>query len=71
MEKTKTVMPEATALYAFFEEKENSKALAIGVKDAFDAMMEGAALMLDLVGQIEYTYVTKSGNTVHVVMDSP
>ncbi len=42
-----------------------------GVKDAFDAMMEGAALMLDLVGQIEYTYVTKSGNTVHVVMDSP
>lgn len=40
--------------------------------DAFDAMMEGAALMLDFFGvPVEGTYVTKSGNKVHVVFDSP
>ncbi len=71
METTKTVIPEATALYAFFEEKDNAEALRNGVVDAFDAMMEGTAMLLDLVGKVEYTYITKSGNTVHVVMDSP
>jgi len=70
MNRNKTAVPKP-ALYAFFEEKDNPEVLALGVKDAFDAMMEGAAMMLDLVGQIEYTYTTKSGNTVHVVMDSP
>jgi len=71
MNRNKTAISKPSALYAFFEEKDNPEVLALGVKDAFDAMMEGAALMLDLVGQIEYTYITKSGNTVHVVMDSP
>jgi len=71
MDENKNERPKASALYGFFEKEENPEVLAIGVKDAFDAMMEGAAMMLDLVGQIEYTYVTKSGNTVHTVMDSP
>lgn len=44
---------------------------ANAVKDAFEAMMEGVALLLDLVGQVEFTYITKSGNSVHVVMNSP
>ena len=70
-DKNKIVIPESSALYAFFEEKDNPEVLALGVKDAFDAMMEGAALMLDFVTTVEYTYVTKSGNTVHVVIDSP
>ena len=49
-----------------------SKLTALSAKDAFDAMMEGAALMLDFIGTpIEYTYITKSGNKVHVLMDSP
>ena len=43
----------------------------LNAKDAFDAMMEGAALMLDFIGKIEYTYTTKSGNTVHGILDSP
>lgn len=41
------------------------------VLDAFDAFMDGAAAMLDIVGKIEFTYDTKSGNTVHCVLDSP
>ena len=45
--------------------------MALTAKDAFEAMMEGAALMLDFVGQVEYTYTTNSGNKVHVLMDSP
>jgi len=43
----------------------------LSAKDAFDAMMEGAALMLDFIGKVEYTYVTKSGNKVHGILDSP
>lgn len=49
----------------------NPEAAAIDYKEAFEAMMEGAAMMLDLVGQIEYTYTTKSGNKVHALLDSP
>lgn len=45
--------------------------LAGAVKDAFETAMEGVALLLDLVGQIEYTYITNSSNKVHVLMDSP
>jgi len=71
MDENKNEVPKTSALYGFFEKEETPEVLAIGVKDAFDAIMEGAALMLDLGCQIEYTYVTKSGNTVHVVMDSP
>ncbi len=64
-------MDKTKALYGFFKKEKNPELLANGFKNAFDAMMEGTALMLDLVVKIEYTYVTKSGNTVHVVMDSP
>ena len=71
MENKNDERPKASALYGFFEKEETPEVLAIGVKDAFDALMEGAAMMLDLGCQIEYTYITKSGNTVHVVMDSP
>ncbi len=49
-----------------------SKLTAISAKEAFEAMMEGAAMMLDFIGApLEYTYITKSGNKVHVLMDSP
>lgn len=44
---------------------------AFKAKEAFEAMMEGAAMMLDYVGSIEYTYTTLSGNKIHVLMDSP
>jgi len=71
MENKNDERPKSSALYGFFEKEENPEVLAIGVKEAFDAMMEGTAMLLDLVGHIEYTYVTKSGNTVHTVMDSP
>jgi len=65
---------EESALAAFFGEGTTTldpSVLADAVIEAFDAMMEGVALLLDLVGQIEFTYDTKSGNRVHVVMDSP
>ena len=71
MDENKIERPKTSALYGFFEKENNPEVLAIGVKDAFDTMMEGTAMLLDLVGPIEYTYVTKSGNTVHTVMDSP
>ena len=71
MDENKIVLPEASALYTFFKKEERPEVLVAGFKNAFDAMMEGAALMLDLTGQLEFTYMTKSGNTVHVVMDSP
>ena len=48
-----------------------TEALAFNGRAAFEAFMEGAAMMLDMVGSVEYTYVTQSGNTVHVLMDSP
>jgi len=44
---------------------------AINVKDTFDTAMEGVAMFLDLVGQVEYTYTTKTGNKVHGVLNSP
>ena len=44
---------------------------ANAVKEAFEAMMEGAAMMIDIVGPIEYTYPTKSGNKIRARLDSP
>jgi len=63
------------AIRGYFAGKPNgeksSQMMELTAKDAFNAMMEGAALMLDFVGKVEYTYTTNSGNNVHVVMDSP
>jgi len=60
---------------SFFEKKglneKQAKIAAASYWDAFDAMMEGAAMMLDFIGEISYTYVTKSSNTVRVRLDSP
>ncbi len=59
------------AIRGLFKNERHPEVLENAFLDAFDAIMEGAALMLDFVDTVEYTYVTKSGNTVHVVMDSP
>ena len=58
---------------AFLEKKgvKNSEVVALYYKDMFDAMMEGAAMMLDLIGPLETTYPCKSGNKVHIMLDSP
>ena len=62
-----------SALVQYFEKNgvKNAEKAAIDYKNAFDAMMEGVAIMLDLVGPIQYTYITKSGNKVHTLLDSP
>ena len=44
---------------------------AIDYWKIFNTMMEGAAMMIDLVGPIEYTFITDSGNKIHAVLDSP
>ena len=49
-----------------------SELAAFNAKAAFDALMEGAALMLDMgLEPIEFTYVTANGNKVHLLIDSP
>jgi len=66
---------EPSAIVGYFlnqgEKKKQAEAMAFNGRAAFAAFMEGAALMLDYVGKIEYTYTTPSGNTVHCVLDSP
>ena len=62
------------AIVSYFETDKtvkNASMAAINFKNAFDGMMEGAAMMLDLVGSIEYTYTTKSGNKIRGRLDSP
>lgn len=59
------------SLKAFLDERANSDAVASYYKDVFEAMMEGAAICIDLIGPIETTYTTKSGNKVRIRLDSP
>lgn len=61
------------AIERYYKNKKvkNPEAAAIDFKETFEIMMEGMAMFLDLMGSIEHTYVTKSGNKVHALLDSP
>ena len=61
------------AIESFLEKKKvkDPQVVASYYGDVFDAMMEGAAMMLDLIGPIETTYTCKSGNKIHITLDSP
>ena len=46
--------------------------LATGnIKDAIDSILNSTAFFLDLVGPLEHTYTTKSGNKIRGRLDSP
>lgn len=62
------------AVISYFEKNpkvKDAEAAAIDFKEAFDAMMEGTAMLLDIVGEINYVYTTKSGNKIRGRLDSP
>ena len=62
------------ALATYFENNTNARdaeTAAIDFKKTFDATMDGAAMLLDLVGEINYVYTTKSGNKIRGRLDSP
>lgn len=62
------------AIVSYFEKDKkvkNAETAAIDFQDAYDAMMEGAAMLLDIVGEVTYTYTTKSGNKIRGRLDSP
>ena len=62
------------AIVSYYESDKtvkNAPMAAINFKNAFDVMMEGTAMMLDLVGEVTYVYTTKSGNKIRGRLDSP
>lgn len=62
------------ALKNFFDPDGESVTAELSAEDfrkAFEAMMEGAAMLLDVVGELQYTYITKSGNKIRGRLDSP
>ncbi len=62
------------AIATYFENDktiQNAEGAAIDFKEAFDTMMEGTAMLLDLVGEVTYVYTTKKGNKIRGRLDSP
>ena len=62
------------AVVSYFENKpgvKNAQIAALDFKEAFEAMMEGTAMLLDLVGEVTYEYTTKKGNKIRGRLDSP
>jgi len=62
------------AIVNYYEKKpgiKNPQLAAVDFKEAFDGMMEGAAMLLDLVGEVTYVYTTKKGNKIRGRLDSP
>ncbi|GAG75007.1 unnamed protein product [marine sediment metagenome] len=62
------------AILSYFEKDtkvKNAEIATVNFQDAYDAMMEGAAMLLDIVGEVTYVYTTKSGNKIRGRLDSP
>ena len=62
-------------LIAYFSETQphmDPRVLANAYTEAFDAFMEGAYIMLRILGgEINYTYTTKAGHKVQMILRAP